>query len=62
MYPVGSLEYRIIYYALCSMSREWFDDDSEAEEIAKIHGVPVSEVHRALEALCTDNPDPDAEA
>lgn len=60
LYMVDSLEYRIIYYALCSLALEWEKDDKDALEIAQIHGVPVSAVHHALEALYTDNPDPDA--
>lgn len=59
MYQVESLEYRIIYYALCALAFAWENDDSGAIEIAQIHGVPVSEVHQTLEALYTDNPDPD---
>lgn len=58
-YPVGSLEYRIIYYALCDLALDWHNDDSDAIEIAQIHGMSVSDVHKALEALYTDNPDPD---
>ena len=60
LYTVESLEYRIIYYALCSLALEWERDDKDVLEIAKIHCVPVSAVHNALEALYTDNPDPDA--
>lgn len=61
MYQVESLEYRIIYCALCALAFAWEKDDTGAIEIAKIHGVSVSEVHHALEALYTDNPDPDAD-
>lgn len=60
MYPVGSLEYRIIYHALCALSLNWHNDDRDAIEIAQILGVPVAEVHQTLEALYTNNPDPDA--
>lgn len=60
LYTTDSLEYRIIYYALCSLALEWEKDETGAEEIAQIHGIPVSDVHHALEALYTDNPDPDA--
>ncbi|WP_405131871.1 hypothetical protein MHB43_10195 [Paenibacillus sp. FSL H8-0317] len=60
-YAVGTLEYRIIYYALCALDLEWEKDEAGAEEIAQIHGIPVSDVHLALEALYTDNPDPDSE-
>ncbi|AIW41805.1 hypothetical protein [Paenibacillus polymyxa] len=60
MYSVDSMEYRIIYCALCALAMEWEKDETGAEEIAQIHGVPVSAVHHALEALYTDNPDPDA--
>jgi hypothetical protein len=61
VYPVGSLEYRIIYYALCDLALDWHNDDRDAIEIAQIHGMSVSDVHQTLEALYTDNPDPDTE-
>ncbi|MDT9719155.1 hypothetical protein QVE09_09600 [Paenibacillus sp. ClWae2A] len=62
LYQYDSLEYRLIYYALCTLGLEWEKDEAAAEvqEVAQIHGVTVSEVHHALEALYTDNPDPDA--
>jgi hypothetical protein len=60
LYMTDSLEYRIIYYALCALALEWEKDETGAEEIAQIHGIPVSDVHHALETLYTDNPDPDA--
>lgn len=61
-YQYDSLEYRLIYYALCNLGIEWEKDEEAAavQEVANIHGVTVSEVHHALEALYTDNPDPDA--
>lgn len=61
-YQYDSLEYRLIYYALCALGIEWEKDEasSEVQEVAEIHGVSVADVHHALEALYTNNPDPDA--
>jgi hypothetical protein len=60
-YPVTSLEYKLIYHALCSLAHELEGNPVLAETLANEAGTTTEVLHGTLEALYTDNPDPDNE-
>ncbi|MNI88952.1 hypothetical protein D3C73_1462970 [compost metagenome] len=55
-----SLQYKIIYMALCILDVE-IEKDGTLTELAEAWGVTEQEIAHALETLYTDNPDPDRE-
>ncbi|AIQ29344.1 hypothetical protein P40081_15190 [Paenibacillus sp. FSL P4-0081] len=60
LYPMESLQYKIIYMALCIMALE-IEKDGEQAGMAAAWGVTEQEIAHELEELYTNNPDPDRE-
>jgi hypothetical protein len=60
LYPMESLQYKIIYMALCIMDLE-LEKDGTLTAMAKAWGVTEEELAHELAELYTNNPDPDRE-